>query len=583
MSRRIGIFWKYFISYSATATVVIFVFAALMNVTIRGRYQEIISDDLKEYAFLAAEAFRAAFDGDSDKVDSMTKSLGERTGARITLIAPDGTVLGDSEEDPAQMENHSGRPEIKKALLGETGMSVRYSTTLGERMSYVAVPVVENGEVKGVVRVSLKTQAIELLTGELTRRIVYISLTIWVITLILTFLFSAIFSSSVKQMVNLTRDLADGDFSKRAIVKGRDELSELARGLNEMSRKLQSLFEQFQTQHDELNAIIDSMREGVLVLDRHLCVRLANNSFKEMFSIEGDVKGRGYIEVVRCVALKEMMDSILESGQVQGKRMEFGGKVLLGNGMAVQMGSGGNKRSFVLVFYDITSDAHLEKIKAEFAANASHELRTPLAAIRGYLETFEDEDPNTQRDFIQIIRRNVDRISSLVSDLLLLARLESSTPQISFEEVNLLHVADDVMKLVERLARDKDLNLKVDIGSDVLINGDPFLLEQMLLNLLDNAVKYTDHGEVVLRARKQEERVMIQVSDTGVGISREHLPRIFERFYRVDKARSRDLGGTGLGLSIVKHIVQLHGGEIRVQSQPGRGTTFTVYLVISDQ
>jgi two-component system phosphate regulon sensor histidine kinase PhoR len=290
LSRRIGIFWKYFIVYSATATVVIFVLAGLMNVTIRKRYQEIISDELRRYALFAGAAFRTTFDGEPGEADRLAKDLGRQTGARVTLIMPDGTVLGDTEKDPTQMENHSERPEIKKALSGEIGTSIRYSTTLKEKMSYVAVPVVDDGEIRGVVRVSLRLQAVELLIKESTRRTVFLSIAIWVIALILTFLFSSVFSSSIKQMVSLTKRFAGGDLSKRAIVKSRDELGELAAGLNDMSQELQSLFEQLQTQRDELDAIIDSMSEGVLVLDRQLRVRLANNSFREMFSIEGDAQ-----------------------------------------------------------------------------------------------------------------------------------------------------------------------------------------------------------------------------------------------------------------------------------------------------
>lgn len=257
---------------------------------------------------------------------------------------------------------------------------------------------------------------------------------------------------------------------------------------------------------------------------------------------------------------------------MKGKRIELEDRLFLANGVVFA----GDRA--VLVFHNVTSDARFKEIKAEFAANASHELRTPIAAIKGYLETFEDEDPETQMDFIQIIRRNVDRISNLVSDLLLLSRLESSEPHLSFEKVNLLEVARDIAKLVEKPARDKNIHLKIDIEPDVAVNGDPFLLEQMLINLLDNAVKYTEYGEVVLKASKDGEKVTIQVKDTGIGIPRSHLTRIFERFYRVDKTRSRDLGGTGLGLSIVKHIVQLHGGDISVESQVGTGTTFTIDL-----
>ena len=344
-----------------------------------------------------------------------------------------------------------------------------------------------------------------------------------------------------------------------------------------MSRRLQSLFSQLQKQHDELNAIIDSMTEGVLVLDNQLCVTLANKSLRQIFDIKGDVEKRGYIEVIRSVDIKEMVEELSSSVRVEHKKIELGDRIIRGNGVALdgaEKGSG----SYVLVFHDITADAQLESIKSELATNASHELRTPLTAIKGYLETFEEENSETQKSFIQIIRRNVDRISNLVSDLLLISRLEAPEPRFSREKVDLPSIAGDVMKLIERLSQDKDIELKMDIPAGIAINGDPFLLEQLLINLLDNAVKYTEQGEVTLRARQAGERVTIQVMDTGMGIPKENLSRIFERFYRVDKARSRQLGGTGLGLSIVKHIVQLHDGEIGIESHPGRGTVFTIHL-----
>ena len=572
-----GIFWKYFIAYSATVTVVILALAIFMSATIRGQYHEAISGDLKKYVPFAGQALKDTFGTPGAEMDHLIKELSRQTTARITLIATDGTVLGDSEKDPALMENHYARPEVQDALEGRIGESARHSVTLGEEMSYVAIPVIDNGEVKGIVRLSLKIQAVELLVRMITSRIVLFSMIAWGVALILTFFSSRVFSSWVKQMVDLTKQFAGGDFSNQAVVKSRDELGELAAGLNDMSQKLQSSFTRLQTQHDELDAIIDSMTAGVLVLDSRLNVRLANNSLKQMFAIKGDLQDRSYTEVIRSVAITQMVDELSTSDHVERRRIEQDSRIIMGNGIAL-MDAEENAGSYVLVFHDITSDAQLENMKAEFAANASHELRTPLAAIKGYLETFEEEDTETQQAFIQIIRRNVDRINNLVSDLLLLSRLESPAAVSGLEKANLLSIAEDVMKLIERLARGKNIELKVDIEPGIVINGDPFLLEQMLLNLLDNAVKYTESGEVILRARQVSEKIVIQVLDTGMGIPKEHMPRIFERFYRVDRARSRKLGGTGLGLSIVKHIVQLHHGEIHVESRPAGGTDFTIYI-----
>ncbi|MBD3181711.1 HAMP domain-containing protein [Candidatus Poribacteria bacterium] len=577
MSRRIGIFWKYFISYSAIATIVILILAIIINSSVRERYKKTILEDLERQGIFAGIAFRDVFGNEPEKFESLVKEISEKTKARVTIIDVNGKVLADSDRPSDEMESHLDRPEVQKALTGEIGIRTRFSKTIGQRMSYVAVPVIDDQSIKGIVRLSLKSQFIEALLSEMTREMITLSVIIWGIILILTFIFSRIFSSSVKEMVYLTKRFASGDFTKRLLVKRQDELGDLSSGLNEMSRKLQSLFNQLQAQHDELGAIIESMTEGVLVLDRRLNIRLANTSFRTIFSVEGEVEGRSYIEVVRFAPLKEMVDELSESGQVKGKRMQFNNRILLSNGIALK-GSEDNEGSYVLVFHDMTSEAHLEQIKGELVANASHELRTPLTAMRGYLETFEDEDPETQKMFIQVVRRNVDRISNMVSDLLLLSRLEVSEAQRDFEKVDIAEVSENVIKLIERIAQNKGLELKMEIEPGLVVNGDPFLLEQMMLNLLDNAVKYTEKGEVALHASQEDGKVKIQISDTGVGIPQRHLSRIFERFYRVDKARSRDLGGTGLGLSIVKHIIQIHEGSIDVESQPGIGTKFNIII-----
>ncbi|HEX28986.1 TPA: HAMP domain-containing protein, partial [Candidatus Poribacteria bacterium] len=250
MRPRFGITWKYFIACSAIATIAIFTIALLINGVVRDRYRRWTADKLKVHALLAAEIFKNALNEAPEKADLLAKEIGRSTGLRITLIDPMGTVLADSERDPLTMENHSGRPEIKKALKGEIGMSTRYSTTLGEMMSYVAVPVIEEGRIRGVVRVSLKTREVNLLIGEITDRVLLLSIIMWAVALALTFLFSSLFSSSVRRMVALTRKIAEGDFTVRTAVRRRDEMGSLAEALNEMARKLQSLFEQLQTRYD---------------------------------------------------------------------------------------------------------------------------------------------------------------------------------------------------------------------------------------------------------------------------------------------------------------------------------------------
>ncbi|MBM3211805.1 HAMP domain-containing protein, partial [Candidatus Poribacteria bacterium] len=376
MRRRIGIFWKYFIAYSLISSIVILVFSILINSIIQKRYQEISYKELKGYALLANKEFENAFNIPLSEADELARRVSRQTGFRVTFILPDGKVIGDSERKPEEMENHFDRPEFQVALSGEIGSSIRYSNTLKTKMSYVAIPIYEAGEIKGVVRLSIRSQILEIFAKSVSRSVILISVIIWIITLILTFLFSSLFSSSVNELVNLTRNYANGNFSKRGNIRSRDELSEINSGLNEMSRKLQFLFNQLQSQRDESNAIINSMTEGVLVLDENFYVRVANSSFKSMFSLGNDILNKSYIETLRLVSIKEMIDELISEGQVKGKRIEFGGKSIQGNGIVIKS-DGKDTGKLVLVFHDVTADTQLERIKADFVANASHELRTP--------------------------------------------------------------------------------------------------------------------------------------------------------------------------------------------------------------
>jgi len=439
---------------------------------------------------------------------------------------------------------------------------------------YVAIPVEKNGRIVGVIRTSLPLEEIEGLIGVMNRNIAHLTVLLLLFAFALAYLSSKLLSRPIENMVNVTRKIASGDFRARIFTTRKDELGELASALNEMAQKLEDSFARLRTERKELQAILSSTVEGIVVLEKGGRVTLANESFKSMFGLSQSIEGKFYWEILRNPDFKTFIEEISKKGRVEAKEISFGAKIYLASGVLLP-----NERK-VAVFHDITEFKKLEKIKADFVANVSHELRTPLTAIKGFVETLEEEATPEQKHFLQIIRRHSDRLINLVNDLLILSKLEDRELKLEIQEVDLKNLASDVLRMFEE--RIKERNLRVELltkEEDIVIHGDPFLLEQVFINLIDNAIKYNvENGKIELRLSPIDGHMKIEISDTGIGIAREHLDRIFERFYVVDKGRSRELGGTGLGLSIVKHIVLVHNGKIDVQSEPGRGTTFTVIL-----
>lgn len=571
---RIGIMWRQLAYYYLIIIVTVSVLALLVAEKTERHYLRGIEEDLRIRAELIEEVLIGYLPGGHiADIDQIAKKLGRKIGTRITVIAPDGVVLGDSEEDPERMENHATRPEIERALEGQVGKSIRYSTTLKQRMMYVAIPVEKSGRIVGVIRTSLPLEEIEGLIGTMNRNIGHFTVLLLTFALVLAYLSSKLLSRPIKDMVDTTKKIASGDFGVRVFAKRKDELGELAAALNEMARKLEDSFASLSTERQELRAILSSTVEGIVVLEEGGRIILANESFKRMFGLPPSIGGKFYWEILRNPDFKTFVENISRKGKVEAKEVGFQDKVYLANGVLLD----GRK---VAVFHDITEFKKLERIKADFVANVSHELRTPLTAIKGFVETLEEEATPVQQHFLRIIRRHSDRLINLVNDLLILSKLEDRELKLEIQEVNLKDLVSDVLRMFEGRIKEKNLTAELFAEEDnAVIHGDPFLLEQLFINLIDNAIKYNvENGRIELRLSPIDGHMKIEVSDTGIGIAREHLDRIFERFYVVDKGRSRELGGTGLGLSIVKHIVLAHNGRIDVQSEPGRGTTFTVVL-----
>ncbi len=567
-------FSKIFLGY----LLIIFALSSLILVlslnTIRDFYRDTLTAHLKTLGYtLNPEVAELLGTGRANQLDDFIKKLGSKIHTRVTVIAMDGTVLADSDEDPKSMENHSHRPEVLEAIQGKTGKSIRFSSTADKDMLYVAVPIEKGGKINGVIRTSLFLKDVDDLLTKLNFRVAWISLGVVLIALLGAVFISNGIVQPIKNLTSAARKVASGDFSVRVFLKSKDELRDLADNFNRMNEEMQSMFTELSEQKEGLNSIIHSLQEGLFVVDKHSKIIRANESFRRL---AGDqlVEGKLYWEAIRNPQLAELlMKAAAEKGNFM-EELTLGDRIFI---CSVTPLKGGEE--IVSIFHDVTEIKEIEKIKKDFVTNVSHELRTPLTAIKGYTETLRKEvDTAPGKKYLEIVERNTNRLINIVSDLLLLSSLEEKAA-LELEDVDLKAFLENVIKIFDQRLRDKGLSLVVDVKQNLpTIKADSFKLEQMLVNLLDNAIKYTDHGEIAIFAGVQENQVRIQVRDTGIGIPKENIPHIFERFYVVDKSRSRKSGGTGLGLSIVKHIVILHKGTINIESTVGKGTSVTVIL-----
>jgi two-component system phosphate regulon sensor histidine kinase PhoR len=567
-------FSKIFIGY----LLIIFALSSLILVlslnTIREFYRDTLTDHLKTLGYtLNSEVAHLLDTGRANQLDGFIKSLGTKIHTRVTIIAKDGTILADSDENPKSMENHSHRPEVVEALQGKTGKSIRFSSTANRDMLYVAVPIEKDGKITGVIRTSLFLKDIDNLLTKLNYHVAWVSLAIVLIALLGALLISNSIVQPIKNLTSAARKVASGDFSVRVFLKTKDELRELADNFNRMNEEMQRMFTELSQQKEELNSIIDSLQEGLLVLDKQGRIIRSNESFQKIVGGQA-VEGKIYWEVIRNPRLAELLE---KAGGEKRKFMEeltLGDRVFMCSVTPLEKGEG-----IVSIFYDVTEIKNIEKVKKDFVINVSHELRTPLTAIKGYAETLRKEvDTAPGKKYLEIVERNTDRLINIVNDLLLLSSLEEKAV-LEVEDIDLGGFLENVIRIFDQRLKDKQLSLVIDMKENLPpIKADLFKLEQMLVNLLDNAVKYTDRGEITVSMDIHDKRVGIQVRDTGIGIPKDDIPHVFERFYVVDKSRSRKSGGTGLGLSIVKHIVLLHNGTIDIESALGKGTSVTVTL-----
>lgn len=573
-----SIFVKIFGGYLLIVIVILAITFPLSFRAIRHHHISTLTGNLKNLCItLNLKILPLLENNQSKELDTLIKVLGKQIDTRITIINPEGIVLADSEKNPTLMESHKNRIEIIEAIKYGFGKSLRYSASVKEEMLYVAMPIEKDGSVYGIIRASLFLKEINTLLNNLKINIIKISVIIVVILLIGAFLFSRNFSRPLNELAAASRKVAQGDFSVKVFLKSRNEIKELADSFNYMTDQIKTLFTQLSYQKEELNSIISSINEGLCVIDKEGKISISNESFRK--TVQNDaVKGKLYWEVLRKTRFDELIKKIRSEKNSIVDEIELNNRIFLCSATFCS-----NKEEIVVTLHDITKIKNLEKTKKDFVTNVSHELRTPLTAIKGFVETLQDTNNDDEKQhYLQIIKRHTDRVIRIVNDLLLLSKLEGSSDSLEWENVNLNELIEDILKIFVQSLKEKNLVLKFNADKNLpIIKADPFKLEQVFINLIDNAIKYTERGEVVISLSHNNETVIIEIQDTGICIPREHLSRIFERFYVVDSSRSRKLGGTGLGLSIVKHIVLLHNGKIDVKNIPGTGTNFIVTLPVN--
>lgn len=524
---------------------------------------------------------------DTGRIDHICKLNGKRSGTRFTVVLPSGKVIGDSEEDPARMVSHADRPEIVKALESGSGAAIRFSQTLQKNMMYVAVSVEHNNIARAVIRSSIPVNFVEEEVRFVQLKLVFAGGLIALLAAGISLLVSRRIIRPLQELKTGARHFAQGDLGHKLRVGEFEEMSDLADAMNRMAMQLDERIRTESNQRNKLEAILSSMVEGVMAVDTDERILSINPAAAEIFQTRLSApEGRSVQEMIRSLKLQRFVKEAIASEEPAAGDIPlypFDGRILHTRSIALR-DAGDERIGTLFIMNDVTQLRRLENMRRDFAANVSHEIKTPITAIKGFVETLLNR-PETSREemlhFLTIIEKNIQRLVMIIDDLLNLAQIErmDERAEITLSEGSLHNVLTAAVQDCRAAADEKNIKIDLACDKDLRLAMDAHLLERAAVNLLDNAVKYSNRDSVVeVIATRDNGDISIRFQDHGIGIGAEHLPRIFERFYRVDKGRSRKSGGTGLGLAIVKHITHLHGGRITVDSSPGKGSIFVIRI-----
>ncbi|KMZ42219.1 MULTISPECIES: two-component system histidine kinase PnpS [Bacillales] len=553
-------------------------------------YLQSLNELLSRESKLIAQAVRfPEVFSDKATLEDRVKQVAPADEVRITIIDKDGQVMYDNSSHPEEMENHHDRPEMKAALQGETGISRRFSETLGYDMMYVAVPVELNNEIFGVVRSAMSMKDIT----DTIHKMWYSLLTGLLVTLVVGSIVVSRISFSIirpiEEITRVARNITQRQYESRVRIKAKDEIGQLAGAINFMASSLEQQMYEISENQQRLAGVLTNMTSGVIFISEQRRIMLVNPAVEKLLGTAGhEIVGKLHIEAGKSFGLSQYIDRCLDRSEKfrQEVHIYYPQERILDVNFAPYINFKGESRGVVVVLHDITDIRRLEKMRSEFVANVSHELRTPITSIKGFTETLLEgamQDEETCRNFLQIISDESERLYRMIRDILDLSKIEQKRIPLHLSQVHLQDLISSAVAIMHDQAQRKELTITLPSPKpDIWLMTDKDCLQQIILNLLTNAIAYTQEGgKISIKTEADSENITIQVMDTGIGIPEKELTRIFERFYRVDKARSRDSGGTGLGLAIVKHLVENLHGHISVESKEGRGTTFTVTLPLT--
>ncbi|MEZ2458037.1 two-component system histidine kinase PnpS [Salinicoccus roseus] len=569
--------------------VLIFILGFFLAALLKNAYTDMTRNHLVENAEMVTQLIVASESyGEREQLQELIQNFEQPIQMRFTVVDTEGVVLADSENDPAEMNNHFNRPEIQDVLEQDEafGESIRYSTTQDFNMMYVALPLVSEGETVGAVRTSLSLGVIDDAMNRL-----WFSLSI---ALGLMFLIAAIASTMlarsitrpIDSIMNVTSRLRKNDYSSRVNTEAKGEIGDLSQSINALAASLQRQMKEIEENEQQLTSIISNMVSGVMLVNQDGKVELLNSAMERFLSQhKGNLIGQPYEKVGERFALSPHIHAVFETNEKVHEEVHsyYPQERIMDAHLAPYYGQGWQQRGVIVVLHDITEIRRLEKMRSDFVANVSHELKTPVTSVRGFSETLmsgEVTDEETTKQFLKIIHDESQRLDRLIRDLLNLSKIERQKMPLNLETLNMTALVHEVSVTLQGAIEEKRTRLVLPHPSkDVYLQGDEDRLRQIILNLVGNGINYTaEGGTVTVSLKENVEKVRLIIKDDGIGIPEESLPRIFERFYRVDRARSRHSGGTGLGLAIVKHLIESHHGEIEVESREGEGTTFTVIL-----
>jgi two-component system, OmpR family, phosphate regulon sensor histidine kinase PhoR len=574
--------WRIAIPFIILIIASMLVLGIYLTNSVRNSQLDNLRFQLEQEAKITAEAALPSLSGQKDSPDTLAKKLGKEIDTRITIIAPDGIVLGDSDENPSAMENHASRPEVKDAMSTGLGESTRYSTTLSEQMMYVAVPITSGGKVLGIARVALPLTAVENSVNHVTRIIILATIIITIIAIFAAWLISRTATRHVRQLTRASKKIAAGQFGQKITVSTRDEIGQFAQAFNDMSANLKTTMETISTEKTKLANVLANMADGVIMTDADGNIILVNPAAGRLFGFkEPDAVSKPLIEVVHDHEVDEILKQCLKTGKQQSIQFESGIARRFLRAIAVPLQNQGKMSGTLVLLQDLTELKNLQTMRRDMVGNISHELRTPIAGIKVMVETLQNgaiDDREAVQNFLSRIQGEVDRLTQMVAEITQLSRIESGKAELKIEAVDLNSLIEEIILQMSPLAEKQQITLLKELAAGLpSVQADKERIRQTIINLVHNGIKFNKPaGKVTISTAYDSRSVTTGITDTGFGISKDDLPHVFERFYKADKARTG--GGSGLGLAIAKHTVQAHGGEIRVQSKEGNGSIFTFSL-----